>query len=60
MRLVGKLSDLSTYAQICQQVQALTEAGWAATALAQTLSEAGYCSAHATTCFGTQTIREVQ
>jgi hypothetical protein len=34
IRPVGKLSELSTYPQICQLVQELTEAGWAATAIA--------------------------
>ena len=60
IRPVGKLSDLSTYPQICQLVQELTEAGWAATAIAQSLSNAGYCSVHATARFGAQTIREIQ
>lgn len=60
IRPVGKLSELSTYPQICQVVQELTEAGWAATAIAQALSEAGYSSAHATSHFGVQTIRKVQ
>ena len=31
-------------------VQTLTEAGWTATAIAQALSDAGYCSAHAPVC----------
>ncbi len=60
IRPVGKLSDLSTYPQICHQVQTLTEAGWAATAIAQALNDAGYCSAHGTASFGAQTIRELQ
>ncbi len=60
IRPVGKLSELSTYPQICQQVQALTEAGWAATAIAQALNDAGYCPARATTRFRVQTIRELQ
>jgi DNA invertase Pin-like site-specific DNA recombinase len=60
IRPVGKLRELSTYPQICQLVQQLTEAGWAATAIAQALSDAGYCSAHATSCFGVQTIRKLQ
>ncbi len=38
----------------------MTEAGWAATAIAQALSDAGYCSAHATSRFGAQTIRQLQ
>jgi hypothetical protein len=58
IRPVCKLSDLSTYPLICQLVQELTEAGLAATA--QALSKAGYCSAHATACFGAQMIREIQ
>lgn len=48
IRPVGKLSELSTYPQICQQIQAMTEAGWAATAMAQALNDAGYCPAHTT------------
>jgi hypothetical protein len=60
IRPVGKLSDLSTYPQICQLIEQLTEAGWAATAIAQALSEAGYCSARASSHFGVQTIREIQ
>lgn len=59
IRPVGKLSELSTYPQICRQIQALTEAGWSATAIAQELNDAGYCPAH-TTHFRAQTIREVQ
>jgi hypothetical protein len=34
IRPVGTLSELSTYPQICHQVQTLTEAGWTATAIA--------------------------
>jgi DNA invertase Pin-like site-specific DNA recombinase len=60
IRPVGKLIELSTYPQICQLVQEWTEAGWAAPAIAQALSDAGYCSAHATSRFGAQTIRKVQ
>jgi hypothetical protein len=41
IRPIGKLSDLSPYPQICQRVQELTEAGWAATAIAQALSDEG-------------------
>lgn len=59
VRPVGKLSELSTYPQICQQIQAMTEAGWAATAITRALNDAGYCPAH-TTRFRAQTIREVQ
>ena len=60
IRPVGKLSELSTYPQICQQVQALTEAGWAAIAIAQALNDAGYCPPRTTTRFGAQTIRRLQ
>ncbi len=42
IRPMGKLSELSTYPQICQQVQGLTEAGWAATAIAQAWNAAGF------------------
>jgi DNA invertase Pin-like site-specific DNA recombinase len=60
IRPVGKLSELSTYPQMCQQIRALTEAGWAATAISQALNDAGYGSARATAGFGTQTIRAIQ
>jgi len=60
IRPVSKLSELSTYPQICQQVQVLTEAGWAATAIAQALNDAGYCPARASARFGAQTIRQLQ
>jgi len=60
IRPVGKLSELSTYPQICQLIQQLTEAGWTATAIAQALSEAGYRPPHVKTHFGVQTIRKVQ
>jgi len=60
IRPIGKLSDLSTYPQICQRVQELTEAGWATTAIAQALSDEGYCPARGAACFGTQTVRQLQ
>jgi DNA invertase Pin-like site-specific DNA recombinase len=60
IRPVGKLSELSTYPQICQQVQALTEAGWAATAIAQALSEAGFRPSRSSTGFRAQTITQLQ
>ncbi len=60
IRPIGKLTDLSTYPQICQRVQELTEAGSAATAIAQALSDEGYYSARATASFGVQTVRQIQ
>jgi Recombinase/Recombinase zinc beta ribbon domain len=60
IRPIGKMSDLSTYPQICQRVQELSEAGWTATAIAEALSDEGYCSARAAACFGAQTIRQIQ
>ena len=60
IRPIGKLSELSTYPQICQRVQELTEAGWTAAAIAQALSDEGYCSARATVSFGKQTVRQIQ
>jgi hypothetical protein len=60
IRPIGKLSDLSAYPQICQRVYELTEAGWAATAIAQALSDEGYCPARGAAHFGTQTIRQIQ
>ena len=56
----GRKRHVITYPQICQQVQALTEAGWAATAIAQALNNAGYCPPHTTARFRAQTIRELQ
>jgi hypothetical protein len=56
IRPVGKLSELSTYPQICHQVQALTEAGWAAAAIAQALSDAGFRPCRPNSGFRAQTI----
>src|SRR5205823_5049914 len=55
IRPVGKLSELSTYPQICHQVQALTEAGWAATTIAQALNGAGFRPSRSNTGFRAQT-----
>ena len=60
IRPIGKLSDLSTYPQICQRIQELTEAGWAVTAIAQALSDEGYGPARGAARFGAQTIRQIQ
>ena len=60
IRPIGKLTDLSTYPQICQRVQELTEAGWTARAIAQALCDEGYGSARATASFGKQTVRQIQ
>lgn len=60
IRPVGKLSELSTYPQICQQVQALTEAGWAAVAIAQALSDAGFRPPRSITGFRAETITQRQ
>lgn len=60
IRPIGKLSELSTYPQICQQVQALTEAGWAATAIAQALNEAGFHPPRSTTGFRAEMITQLQ
>jgi hypothetical protein len=60
IRPVGTLNELSTYPQICHQIQALTEAGWAATAIAQALSEAGFRPSRSSTGFRAQTITQLQ
>ncbi|WP_201394124.1 hypothetical protein [Ktedonobacter sp. SOSP1-52] len=60
LRPIGRLSELSTYPQICQQIQVLTEAGWTAAAIAQALNDAGYCSARSTTGFRAETITQLQ
>ena len=60
LRPIGKLTDLSTYPQICQRVQELTQAGWTASAIAQALSDEGYGSARATASIGKQAIQQIQ
>jgi DNA invertase Pin-like site-specific DNA recombinase len=60
IRPVGKLSDLSSYPQLCERVRQLTEAGWAATAIADHLNDEGYHPAHASARFGAPTIRTLQ
>jgi hypothetical protein len=60
IRPVGKLSELSTYPQICHQVQVLTEAGWTAIAIAQALSDAGFRPPRSTTGFRAETITQLQ
>lgn len=60
IRPVARRSELSTYPQICQQVQALTEASWAAIAIAQALSDVGYRSPRANACLRAQKIRGLQ
>jgi hypothetical protein len=60
IRPIGKLSELSTYPQICQQVQVLTEAGWAAAAIAQALNEAGFRPPRSTTGFRAEMITQLQ
>ncbi len=60
IRPVGKLSELSTYPQICHQVQALTEAGWAATAIAQALNKAGFRPPRSSTGFRAEMIMQLQ
>ena len=57
---VGKLSELSTYPQICHQIQVLTEAGWTAIAIAQALSDAGFRPPRSTTGFRAETITQLQ
>lgn len=57
---IGKLSELSTYPQICHQVQVLTEAGWAAVAIAQALNEAGFRPPRSTTGFRAEMITQLQ
>jgi DNA invertase Pin-like site-specific DNA recombinase len=60
IRPVGTLSGLSTYQEICHQVQTLTEAGWTATAIAQALSDAGFHPCRPNTSFRAQTITQLQ
>ncbi|OLE24233.1 MAG: recombinase family protein, partial [Cyanobacteria bacterium 13_1_40CM_2_61_4] len=60
IRPVGKLSELSTYPQICHQIQVLTDAGWTAIAIAQALSDAGFRPPRSTTGFRAETITQLQ
>jgi len=60
IRPIGKLSELSTYPQICHQIQMLTEAGWAAVAIAQALNEAGFRPPRSTTGFRPEMITQLQ
>lgn len=60
IRPIGAMSELSTYPQICQQVQALTEAGWTAVAIAQALTEAGFRPPRSTTNFRAEMISHLQ
>jgi hypothetical protein len=60
IRPVATLSELSTYHEICQQVRVLTEAGWAATAIAQALNDAGFRPARGISGFRPGTIRQLQ
>jgi Recombinase/Recombinase zinc beta ribbon domain len=60
IRPIGTLSELSTYSQLCQQVQELTEAGWAAVAIAQALNEAGFRPPRSTTGFRAETVSKLQ
>lgn len=60
IRPIGTLSELSTYAQLCQQVQELTEAGWAAASIAHALNEAGFRPARSPAGFRAETISQLQ
>ncbi|MFL5589632.1 MAG: recombinase family protein [Ktedonobacteraceae bacterium] len=60
IRPIGTLSGLSTYQEICHQVQALTEAGWTARAIAQALNDAGFHPCRPNTSFRAQTITQLQ
>lgn len=60
IRPVAKLSDVSSYAQLCERVCQLTTEGWAATAIAEQLNAEGYRPAHARARFATPTIRALQ
>jgi hypothetical protein len=60
IRPIGTLSELSTYREICQQVRELTEAGWAAVAIAQALNEAGFRPPRSISGFRAETISQLQ
>jgi hypothetical protein len=60
IRPIGTLRELSTYPQLCQQVQELTEAGWAAVAIAQAWNEAGFRPPRSTVGFRAETISQLQ
>jgi DNA invertase Pin-like site-specific DNA recombinase len=60
IRPLSKLSDLSSYQEICQQVKDLTAAGWSAIAIAHALNEAGYRPPRSNPHFRPQTITGLQ
>jgi hypothetical protein len=60
IRPIGTLSELSTYPQICQRVQELTEAGWTAVAIAQALNEEGFRPPRSTMGFRSETVSQLQ
>ncbi len=60
IRPIGTMSKLSTYPQMCQQVQKLTEAGWTAVAIAQALNEAGFRPPRSPTGFRAEMISRLQ
>jgi len=60
IRPIAKLRDLSTYAALCDRVTALTHAGMTAPAIAEQLTEEGYCHPHAGDRFGEAGIRDLQ
>ncbi len=60
IRPLRKLSDLSTYPEICRHVKELTEAGWSAVAIAHALDEAGYRPARSHLHFRAQRVAQLQ
>ncbi|HEX6510290.1 MAG TPA: recombinase family protein [Chloroflexota bacterium] len=59
-RPIAKLRDLSTYAELCDRVTALTHAGMTAPAIAEQLTEEGYSHPHAGGRFGEAGMRDLQ
>lgn len=60
IRPVAHLRDVSTYPQLCDLVQSLTQTGWTAAAIAQAATEAGYHAPRANESVSAQTIRVLQ
>ncbi|GHO49712.1 recombinase family protein [Ktedonospora formicarum] len=60
LRPIRTVRELSTYPQICQRVQELTEAGWTAVAIAQVLNEEGFRPPRSTKGFRPATVSQVQ
>ena len=60
VRDIAKLSDLSYYPQLCDRIQALTEQGCSAPAIATQLNSEGYRPARQDARFGLPQVTDIQ